>query len=45
MDICFIAGTTQNPAAVAKNAFGYQKAGANVSKAEYLQLKMFNVYR
>lgn len=45
MDICFIAATTQNPAAVARNAFGYQKAGANVSKAEYLQLKMFNVYR
>lgn len=45
MDICFTAGTTQNPAAVARNAFGYQKARAYVSKAEYLQLRMLNVYR
>jgi len=45
MDICFTAGITQNPAAVARNDFGYQKARASVSKAEYLQLKMLNVYR
>lgn len=45
MDICFTTGTTQNPAAVARSAFDYHKARANVSKAEYLQLKMLNVYR
>lgn len=44
MDICFITVTTKNPAAVARNAFGYQKGIANVSSAVYLKLKMLKVY-
>lgn len=44
MDICFIVVMTQNPAAVARNAFGYQKGRANVSSAVYLKLKTLKVY-
>lgn len=45
MDICFTTVMTQNPAAVARNAFGYEKGRANVSSAVCLKPKMLKVYR
>ncbi|OXB62337.1 hypothetical protein ASZ78_015081 [Callipepla squamata] len=45
MDVCFSSIMTQNPAAVARNAFSFQEAIANVSTTEYLKLKMLKLWK